>query len=248
MAGSNGTGISHYAWTQGLAAVVEGQARRTAAVFGPAGWEQGEASSVLPAGTPPGAEAIHVALPPWLAEGLAGLPVSAGGLHTEFTRLDRLLERLRAEQDEAVVLVLGEAPAVFAVAGGQVTPALVPSGSPGTASGWIVILSGAVPAPPSTPAEPTPAPAAPSEPRLPSGETFFCPPNGGAPLPEAVAAQVGAVAGPAGLVVPDLLDGSRTVAQIAEASGLTITQAAAVVRILLAHRLAFRYLRRAREV
>lgn len=283
MSGSNGSGIFHYAWSRGLAAVVEAQACRTAAVFGPGGWEQGQPGAVLPSGVPPGAEEAHLALPEWLAEQIAGLQFSAGGLHTQFVRLSLLLERLRLQPSGGVVLVLGERPSVYLVAGGQVTQYGEGAATPDEASGWIVVFSGGVRVPAARPpaAEEPPAPEEPpaaEEPRAPveppaaeearaavaeppgvreepcaaddpcaADETYFVPAGVRNSLPEEVAAGVLEVAGPEGRAVPGLLDGTRTIAAVAAMVGLTTGQARAVVGVLMAQRLAFRYVGRSRQ-
>lgn len=233
MSASNGPGIHHYAWTRGLAAVVDAPARRTAAVFGPGGWDQGQPSTVLPSGVPPGAETAHLALPAWLAEQIAGLQFSAGGLHTEFVRLNLLLERLRSQHTDAAVLVLGEKPSVYVVAGGKVTicgEGAVPSSE---ASGWIVVFSGNI----LVPVEEPPGAA---------DETYFVPAGVRNSMSEDVAAGILEVAGPAGHAVPGLLDGSRTIGAVAAMAGLTTTQARAVVGVLMAQRIAFRYVGQSR--
>lgn len=248
MSESNGSGIFHYAWSRGMAAVVETPARRTAAVFGPGGWEQGQPGTVLPSGVPPGAEEAHLALPEWLAEQIAGLQFSAGGLHTEFIRLSPLLERLRSEHSNAAVLVLGDKPSVYVVAGGEVTQCGEGAAPPGEASGWIVVFSGKVRVPVAAVADPPGAadePCAVGEPGA-ADETYFVPAGVRNSLPEEVAAGILEVAGPAGHAVPGLLDGSRTVAAVAAMAGLTTGQARAVVGVLMAQRLAFRYVGRSR--
>jgi len=258
---SNGSGIFHYAWTRGLAAVVDAPARRTAAVFGPGGWEQGQPGTVLPSGVPPGAEVVHLALPEWLAEQIAGLQFSAGGLHTEFVRLDHLIERLCLQRSDAVVLVMGEKPSVYVVADGQVTQCGEGTTPLGEASGWIVVFSGHVRAPAARPpaveeprvavdepraaAAEQPAPA--SEQPGAADETYFVPAAVRNSTPEEVAARILEVAGPAGHAVTGLLDGSRTVSAVSATAGVTTEQARAVVGVLMAHKLAFRYVGRSRS-
>ena len=249
MSASNGPGIHHYAWTRGLAAVVDAPARRTAAVFGPGGWEQGQPSTVLPSGVPPGAETAHLALPAWLAEQIAGLQFSSGGLHTEFVRLNLLLERLRSQNSDAAVLVLGEKPSVYVVAGGKV--ALCGEGAvpPGEASGWIVVFSGNVLVPVATVEEPRAVAAEPpvlAEPPGAADETYFVPAAARGSMSEEVAAGILEAAGPAGHAVPGLLDGSHTIGAVAAMAGLTTSQARAVVGVLMAQRIAFRYVSRSR--
>ncbi len=240
MAASNGTGIFHYAWTRGFATVVEAPACQTAAVFGPGGWEQGQPSTVLPAGAPPGAEAVHLALPEWLADQIAGLQFSAGGLHTEFVRLNLLLQRLRSQGSDAAVLVLGEKPSVYVIAGGEVTRCGEDGAPPGEASGWIVVFSGNVRVPGVEPIRVEPPGAIAAE--LPDAgeEIYFVPTNSRSSLPEDVAEGILELAGPAGHAVPGLVDGSRTIATIASMTGLTLGQTRAVVGVLMAQRLAFR--------
>gem|GEM_PF-3468742 len=262
MSASNGPGIHHYAWTRGLAAVVDAPARRTAAVFGPGGWDQGQPSTVLPSGVPPGAETAHLALPEWLAEQIAGLQFSAGGLHTEFVRLNLLLERLRSQHTDAAVLVLGEKPSVYVVAGGKVTLCGEGALPPSEASGWIVVFSGNVLVPVATVEEPRAIEAEPpgvKEPRAavaespgveePPGaadETYFVPAAARGSMSEEVAAGILEAAGPAGHAVPGLLDGSHTIGAVAAMAGLTTSQARAVVGVLMAQRIAFRYVSRSR--
>lgn len=261
MSASNGSGISHYAWSRGLAAVVHAPARRTAAAFGPGGWEQGQPSAVMPAGVPPGSETVHLALPEWLSEQIAGLQFSAGGLHTEFVRLVPMLERLRSQDGGAAVLVLGEKPSVYLVGGGEITQSGEGSVPPDEASGWIVVFSGELTVPLATAAQPpvvavveTPVTAA-AAPRIavepePAGaadEVYFIPASARDTMPEEVAAGIQEVAGPAGRVVPGLLDGSRTVADVAAMAGLTTGQARGVIGVLMAHKLAFRNFSRSRS-
>ncbi|MDI6771842.1 MAG: hypothetical protein QME77_04565 [bacterium] len=240
MSASNGPGIHHYAWTRGLAAVVDAPAHRTAAVFGPGGWEQGQPRTVLPAGAPPGAETAHLALPAWLAEQIAGLQFSAGGLHTAFVRLNLLLERLRSQQSDAAVLVLGEKPSVYVVTGGQVAQCGEGTAPPGEASGWIVVFSGKVRVPVEEPRAAVAAPPGAAD------ETYFVPAGVRNAMSEEVAAGILEVAGPAGHAVPGLLDGSRTIGAVAATAGLTTAQARAVVGVLMAQRIAFRYVGRSR--
>lgn len=247
MSGSNGSGIFHYAWTRGLAAVVDAPAHRTAAVFGPSGWEQGQPATVLPAGAPPGAEAAHLTLPGWLAEQIAGLQFSAGGLHTEFVRLNRLLERLCSQRSDAVVLVVGEKPSVYVVAGGRVTQCGEAGAPPSEASGWIVMFSGRVCMPAAEPrGQADETSRAPAAVQVSADETYFVPAAARNSTPEEVAARILEVAGPAGHAVIGLLDGSRTVAAVSAAAGVTTEQARAVVGVLMAHKLAFRYVGRSR--
>jgi hypothetical protein len=283
-----GTGIVHYAWPEGLAAVIEGAARRRAALFGPRGWQVGDPLLLLPDGPPRDAETAWIPLPAWLVEQLPSLELLGSGLHTDFIRVHRLVERLRADGAEAVVFVLGRAPAAVAVAGGRVT-LIEPADADATtlesvltaAAGWIVVFSGAVtvraaapaPAPtqvvveePKAPVEPvveveTPAagvmklapevtkPTAGDARAAPgvSEERYLVSPAAAASLPSDVAAELAALVGHASGDVVALLDGSRTAAEIAQITGLRAEQVSAVVRTLVAHKLAFRYVSRARR-
>jgi hypothetical protein len=290
--------ISLYAWSGGLAVVVEAAYRRRAALFGPDGWRVGDPADVLPEGAPSGAEGASLALPAWLIDQLPMLDLMFGGLHTDFVRLDRLLGRLQAQGADGAVLVLGERPAVVVVQGGvlrAIEPAL-PEGAPvlpalGTARGWILVYGGKVgvpvakttprprevaereaaapsgetPAPPAvgvtpraapapaTPAAP-PAPPPPATPAAPpaaeaerhtADERFVAAPAARS-LPEGMAARIRAEAGDGAPAVLALLDGSRTLADVAGAAGITVDRAGAIVRVLVAHRLAFRYISRVR--
>ncbi|MDR7556493.1 MAG: hypothetical protein QN157_12915 [Armatimonadota bacterium] len=67
-----------------------------------------------------------------------------------------------------------------------------------------------------------------------------------ATLPDDVRAEIVAAAGIDPLAVLPYLDGGRTLAEVAAASGLPGTQLAAVLDVLVARRLAFRYVVRAR--
>lgn len=263
MAAPAGTGIVHYAWPEGLAVVIEGTARRRAALFGPRGWQVGDPRLLLPDGPPQEAETASVPLPAWLVEQLPSLELSDGGLHTDFIRVHRLVERLRAEGAEAVVFVLGRAPAAVVVAGGRVT-LIEPAAADATtlesvltaAAGWIVVFSGTVTM---RAAAPAPAPAqvvvevtkpAAGDARAAPGaaaERFLVSPAAATSLPPEVAAELAALVGNAGGDVVALLDGSRTAAEIAQITGLRAEQVSAVVRTLVGHRLAFRYVSRARR-
>ncbi len=137
--------ISHLAWPEGLAIVTDVPGRRTAALFGPRGWQVGEAAAVLPDGPPEESEATSLVLPKWLAEQMPSLVFGGGGLHTDFLRVHRLVERLRNEGAEGAVFVLGRTPAAVVIAGGQTT-VLEPAATEETriddvlasADGWVV--------------------------------------------------------------------------------------------------------------
>jgi hypothetical protein len=66
-------------------------------------------------------------------------------------------------------------------------------------------------------------------------------------LPPDVAAELAALAGEVGIEIVALLDGSRTTGEIAHATGLHLDQVSAVVKVLVSHKLAFRYVSRARR-
>ncbi|MGQ0550020.1 MAG: hypothetical protein ACT4PY_10190 [Armatimonadota bacterium] len=165
------TGITHYAWPGGLAAVVEGPASGTAAVFGLGGWRIGPARDVLPGGPPSGAEMVHLALPEALADQVAtSLHLVGSSIHTDFVHLDRLVARLQADATDAMLFVLGRAPAALVLSASQVTvvePRHEPIDEVLTgADGWIVIGLGKVSAPAPSAPEPVRAqlPPAPAEP------------------------------------------------------------------------------------
>jgi hypothetical protein len=265
--------ISLFAWSDGLAVVVEGAYRRRAALFGPDGWRYGDPADVLPegAGPPPDAERVSLALPAWLVDQLPTLDLMFGGLHTDFVRLDRLLGRLQAQAADGTVLVLGPSPAVVVLQGGllrAVEPALS-EGAPvlpavARARGWILVYAGKVGMPVAKPfarpldldevARPQPTPGAPPSPapgsppgeptRDAPGERFVASPSA-RDVPEELAARLRAEAAEA-LVVLGLLDGTRTTADVARAAGLAPDRVAAAIRVLVAHKLAFRYVSRAR--
>ncbi len=326
-------GITHYAWPGGLAAVIEGPASGTAAVFGPGGWRMGPLHEVLSDGPPHGAEVVHLALPGPLVDQVAtSLLLVGSGIHTDFVHLDRLIARLQADGTDAVLFVLGRAPAALVLSGGQVT-VIEPRHEPVDevltgADGWIVVGLGKVslpapvpitevtapgrvhavpaasphkvapvdPAPPehqavraeppirsdeeSAPPEPAPVPHEPehvrvesvrAEPegaehaRVPPGATadgVAAPPGAfgrfapdarfvlapGAPdrLPPGASTQIADAAGDAAPALMGLLNGAHTLSHIAAASGLAPGAVVAVVEILLAHRLLFRYVSRLR--
>jgi hypothetical protein len=70
--------------------------------------------------------------------------------------------------------------------------------------------------------------------------------SGARALPDETAAQVDAIVGAHGGKIIESLDGSRTIQEIADAVGVGADQVSQVVRILVAARLAFRYVSRAR--
>ncbi len=312
MAAAARSRITHFAWPEGLAIVIDVPGRRTATLFGPRGWQVGEAAAVLPDGPPEESEPTSLVLPRWLAEQMPSLVFGGGGLHTDFLRVHRLVERLRGEGAGGAVFVLGRTPAAVVIAGGQVT-VLEPAATEETriedvlagADGWVVVLSGPIRIPvpasgrpprrvvgqetrqaleasqptveeatsvPRVP-EPTieeanPAAEAPEpivEPVMPiptqvmavpdpvgasasaDGERFFVSPAAAQSLPTDVAAELRAIAGEAGLAIAALLDGSRTSADVAQTTGLRPEQVSAVVKALVAHKLAFRYVSRARR-
>jgi hypothetical protein len=314
--------ISLHAWPGGLAVAVQGPAHRAVAIFGPDGWRRSEPKLVFPDGPPPGTESVTLAVPEWLADQLASLEMSLGGVHTDFIRLDRLLSRLHRQSASAVVLVLGSRPAVVVLVDGrmQVLEPAVPAGVAGMpslagATGWIAVFAGRVvvpaagqPAPakpaekpiasavvaepavvaeqeqiaepelvaepvhaaepaavaesapqpvlaaepvrePTRAAEPAPEPvraAAPSRGSPSVEERFVVSSDIAAAIPDDVAAEISAVAGAGALSVAPRCDGSQTVAEIAASTGLTRDQVSAVVRLLLARKLAFRYVSRVR--
>jgi hypothetical protein len=337
--------ISLHAWPGGLAVAIQGDAHRAVLVFGPDGWRRSEPKLVFPDGPPPGTESATLPVPEWLADQLAQLELSLGGVHTDFIRIDRLLSRLHRQSANAAVLVLGTKPAIAVLTDGrlQVLEPPVPTGvSPmpilAGASGWIIVFSGRVsvpaasqqpparpvetaveapqhaqepvqaqereqmpePAPgavepepttaelhpaaealdpvvaaqeltvpheqvqtaePAMPAEPEPVRSAtpPSEPvratdavrpaapaAAAAEERFVVSSNIAAAIPDDIAAEISGVAGAAALSVVPRLDGSQTVAEIAASTGLGRDQVSAVVRLLVARKLAFRYVSRVR--
>lgn len=272
--------ITHFAWSEGLAIVIDVPGRRTAALFGPRGWQVGEAAAVLPDGPPEESEPTSLLLPKWLAEQMPSLVFGGGGLHTDFLRVHRLIERLRAEGADGAVFVLGRAPAAVVIAGGRATVLDQPVAEEtriedvlAAADGWVVVLSGPiripVPASAKSPRrvvgeETAPAAVAPepiveeAKPAVAAPETvgaatgadeerFLVSPGAVQSLPADVATELRAIAGEAGLDVAALLDGSRTSTEVALTTGLRPEQVSAVVKALVAHKLAFRYVSRTRR-
>ncbi|MDQ7857206.1 MAG: hypothetical protein QN174_13875 [Armatimonadota bacterium] len=134
---------------------------------------------------------------------------------------------------------VSSAPAAAAAAAPPV-PAAQPA--PATPAASVIPSPSAVPAAPGPPAAGAPA----SEPgRDVPGERFVASPAA-RDVPEELAARLRAEAGEEALVVLALLDGSRTTTDVAGAAGLPADRVAAVIRVLVAHRLAFRYVSRAR--
>jgi hypothetical protein len=152
----------------------------------------------------------------------------------------------------------------IAVAGPQVTvsPAAVgtpeppPEISPVAAAGSAPQLP-EHPVPSETPQTPVPA-AAPAVPAaapagagtgspggIQPGDRFVAAADARTP-PEETAAQIGSIAGGKAQPIVDLLDGSRTIQEIADALEVPADQVGQVVRVLVGARLAFRYVSRAR--
>jgi hypothetical protein len=102
----------------------------------------------------------------------------------------------------------------------------------------------APPATPPVPAAPAPAPVVPTSGVNP-GDRFVAA-AGARTLSEDVAGQVTAVAGERGPAIIALLDGSRTIQEIADAVSLTPDHVGQVVRVLAGVKLAFRYVSRVR--
>lgn len=244
--------IAVHAWPGGLAAVVEGAASRSAAVFGPDGWRRGEPREIFPDGPPAGAKTTTLALPDWLADQLAPLVLTLGGVHTDFVRLDLVVERLGVQGASGALVVLGERPAVIVAADGHlwVLEPRTRAGAPavavaGDARGWILQFSGRVVLPAgvkTTAGDVTAHPAAAPS----SGERFVVASSVAQSPPEDVVAAIAATAGDAAIAALAHLDGSRTLDDVAAMTGLSIEQVAAVVRLLLARKLAFRYVSRTR--
>lgn len=299
--------ISHFAWPGGLAIVVEAPARRFAAVFGQHGWRAGDPREVFPEGPPRTAEVVTLTLPSWFIDQVPSLEFALCGIHTDFVRVNRLLDRLQTDQVDAAILVLGVTPAAIVLSGGHTT-VVEPAAAWGTpadaviarAAGWIVVLSGKVAVPvqaelfqrpardesaamvgpprvdtsqplpaanqylpsPSQPApaasqplpagsQPAPNHPAPSGPRVEAarvqGEERFVTATGASQaLPDEVVAAIRSAAGETGLSVLELLDGARTLAEIAQTTGLRTEQVAVVVKTLVTYKLAFRYVTRVR--
>lgn len=261
-----------HVWPEGLAVVVEATGGRGAAVLDADGWRQGEAADVFPDGPPANASRHTLSVPTWLSEQLLEHTVLHAGLHTDFVKLDRLAARLRTDGGQHVLLVLGERPAAAVVTDGRVVPVgpVGPDGPPSSldgASGWVVVLTGPVvlppPAHPAAPSEDTAAPdarpAAPgprgaSGPGVPAardtergpGDERFVAARGATHLDPETAAAVRAAGGETALAVLALLDGSRTVAEVAAEIGRSADEVSAAVRVLVARRLVFRYVSRVR--
>ena len=273
MAGPARTGIAHYAWPGGLAVVFEGSGAEVAAVFGLGGWEHGPRRLIFPAGPPPEAAASFLALPAALVDQLASQQFSGGALHTDFVFLDRLVRRLTPGTDDVVLLVLGRSPGALLCSRGHVTviePAaaadeplhlLLPS-----LSGWIVVISGKValevaapppekPRPQQQAAAAPPVPLASTDGQKPVPATFgrFAPDarfvlaSGAAGrLPPEVATRLAAIAGDAWVGLVGLLDGAHTLQDIASSTALAADRVAEALDVLVASKLAFRYVSRAR--
>ncbi len=268
--------IAVHAWPGGLAAVVEGAASRSAAVFGPDGWRRGEPREIFPDGPPAGAKTTTLALPDWLADQLAPLVLTLGGVHTDFVRLGLVVERLGAQGASGALVVLGERPAVIVAADGHlwVLEPRTRAGAPavavaGDARGWILQFSGRIVLPadvkttagdvtahpaaapsrataPAPPLSETSAPVQPSAVAPSSGERFVVASSVAQSPPEDVVAAIAATAGDAAIAALAHLDGSRTLDDVAAMTGLSIEHVAAVVRLLVARKLAFRYVSRTR--
>ncbi len=266
MSGPARSGIAHHAWPGGLAVVFEGSRAEVAAVFGPGGWEHGPRRLIVPEGPPPEAASSFLALPQGLVEQLATQQFSGGALHTDFVFLDRLIRRLAPGTDDVVLLVLGRSPGALLCSHGHVTviePAaavdeplhmLLPS-----LSGWIVVISGKVSyAPPAPLPEPTPPaspPIAATDGEKPAPATFgrftpetrFVLASGAAGrLPSEIAERLRAIAGDPWVGLVNLLDGAHTLQDIASGTGLAADRVAEAMDILVASKLAFKYLSRAR--
>lgn len=264
------TGITHYAWPGGLAVVIQTPASPAAAVFGPGGWRHGPPHAVFAEGPPPVAETFQLALPQAFTDQLVSLEV-AGGLHTDFVHLERLVGHLQSERKDAAVVVLGRVPAALVVSDGELA-VVEPDPEVGVpvdavlkyAAGWIVVVQGKVvppvpaavaapqqvePAPDRRADEPEPdRPAVVAEPfgRFAADARFLLSPGAVTRLPAEVAAEMSAATGDAGPAVMALFDGAHALSEIASATGLTPEQVATVVETLVAHRLAFRYMSRVR--
>ncbi len=110
---------------------------------------------------------------------------------------------------------------------------------------------GADVAPPADPARAVPPAAAPAPwgpafGRFPATACFLLAPGARAALPQAVDAELAAAVGAVRAQLLTLLDGAHTLAEIAATTGLGPAQVARAVEVLVAHRLAFRYVSRAR--
>jgi hypothetical protein len=263
--------ISLHAWPGGLAVAVEGPSRRAAAIFGPDGWRRVEPAQFFAEPLPSGTATERLAAPGWLTDQIAPMDLALGGVHTEFVRLDRLLGRLRSQDANGVVAVLGARSSLILLSDGRMQvllPRIPPDAPPlpflAGMEGWILVFAGrvAVPAeeaaaslePPAGAPEPEPVaaemPAGLPEPARVAlgagGERFVAASSVVARVPAAVHAEIVAAAGDAGPAVIRYLDGSCTTAEIAAAVGLSSDQVAAVIRLLVGRRLAFRYVTRVR--
>ncbi|MGQ0570481.1 MAG: hypothetical protein ACT4P5_13315 [Armatimonadota bacterium] len=266
--------ISHFAWPGGLAIVVEAPARRFAAVFGQHGWRGGDPREVFPEGPPRTAEVATLTLPSWFIDQVPSLEFTLCGIHTDFVRVNRLLDRLQTEQVDAAILVLGVTAAAIVLSGGHTT-VVEPSAAWGTpadaviarAAGWIVVLSGKVAVPVRAelfqrpardgsaamvgPSRVDTSQSVSAGPRVEAArvqgeERFVTAPGASQALPDEVVAVVRSAAGEAGLSVLELLDGARTLTEIAQTTGLRTEQVALVVKTLVTYKLAFRYVTRVR--
>lgn len=252
------SGIAHHAWPGGLAVSVTGPGGPLTASFGPGGWTSGGVLEEAAGGPPGEVQVTTLVLPAWLTGQLPSLRFITGALHTDFVRLERLLHRLQSRREEAVVVILGPRPLAAVVQDGVLAPVDPPHGAssgrvePSAASGWIVVFSGRVALPATAATAPEPEaprlPEAPPQarPPAPPGEVFISAPGVERALPADLAAEIEALAGPAGLMVPGLLDGARSIEEVARTAGLTAEQAAEIVRRLVVGRLAFRHVRRTR--
>jgi hypothetical protein len=83
--------------------------------------------------------------------------------------------------------------------------------------------------------------------RFPPDARFLMAPGARRALPADVTARIAAVTGRDAETVLALLDGTRTLDEVAAAAGLAAAQVAEVVEVLVARRLAFRYLTRPRS-
>ncbi|MDR7532789.1 MAG: hypothetical protein QN183_11955 [Armatimonadota bacterium] len=258
------SGITHYAWPGGLAVVLETPTAGIGAVFGAAGWQLAPHDAVT-AGLPSGAARAHLPLPEDVVAQCMDLEFVGGALHTDFVLLDRLLRRLQADGTSAVLFVLGTHPAAFVVSEGTLT-AFDPTAPEASeeavitrAAGWIVQLAGRMRAP-ATPPEPAmpvaaPAPAGATAVASPDDERFgrfaasarfLCAPGADAALAPELRAAIQTATGVDPGAVVRYLDGGHTLAEVAAASGLRGPQVAAVLEVLVARRLAFRYVSRSR--
>ncbi|MDR7544983.1 MAG: hypothetical protein QN120_12120 [Armatimonadota bacterium] len=250
--------IAHYVWPEGLAVVVEAASGRAATVFEPTGWRHGDPRLLLPDGPPPDADSVALSLPSWLTEAIVPLDVSLGGLHTEFVNLGRMISRLQAAATDGVLLVLGPRPVAAALKGGALRSLLPDGGSAAPApvdvdqaDGWILFLNGSVEVPRderdgAKPVEPVETSPPVSTAREGPSERYLIALGALGALPEDVRAAIVAEGGEAGMAVPPLLDGNRSLLEVAQATGLREEQVMAIVRLLAARKLAFRYVARAR--